>query len=85
MNTAMARKYHWDEWLGKAKTIIRQGLDYQCSQSTMAQTIRNAASARGIRVKLTDTGCGFEIEVRKKAGTAPNEGINTKVTPAVAQ
>lgn len=63
----MRRKYAWESWFGNPRTVIRRGVDYHCSQSTMAQTVRNNASARGIRVKVVDTGNELEIRVVGKA------------------
>lgn len=58
------RKYNWDEWFSRDETIIVHGTHYQCSQSTMVQTIRNEASRRGIRINIVDT--GTEIFIRPK-------------------
>lgn len=57
------RKYWWEEWFSQKLTIVQRGIDYQCSQSAMAQNIRSNASAYGKSVKLTDNGDSFIIEV----------------------
>lgn len=62
------RKYAWEDWFSRPETIIVAGVHYHCSQSTMCQTVRNNASRRGLRVKLTDVGTEVLIEVRD-AGT----------------
>jgi hypothetical protein len=60
---AAKRKYPWEGWFGKPRTELVRGVHYRCSQSTMAQTIRNNASLRGLRVQLTDKGNEIVIEV----------------------
>src|ERR1700681_2725127 len=40
----MQQKYPWEEWFERRRVVLMRGEDYRCSQSTMAQTIRNAAS-----------------------------------------
>ena len=60
---AAKRKYMWEEWFDRTDTILVRGVHYDCSQSTMAQTIRNNASQRGLRVRLTDTGTEIWIQV----------------------
>jgi len=57
------RKYPWEAWLSNPKTVLRRGVDYDLSQSMMHQSIRNAASLRGIRAHVTDTGAGMIIEI----------------------
>lgn len=59
----MRRKYPWEEWLGRVRTVLLRGVHYRCSQSTMCQTIRNNASRRGLRVRLVDTGTEILVEV----------------------
>jgi hypothetical protein len=65
---AAHRKYPWEQWFGRPSTVLVRGIDYQCSQSTMVQTIRNNASARGLRVQPTDKGTEILIEVRGAVG-----------------
>lgn len=60
---AARRKYSWEKWFDTPRTTLRRGVDYHCSQSTMAQTVRNNASRRNIRIKLEDTGESIIIEV----------------------
>src|SRR5579859_256308 len=64
------RKYPWEEWFGKPRTVLVRGVHYHCSQSTMAQTIRNNASARGLRVRLHDAGTEIVVEVIRAVGGA---------------
>lgn len=59
----MKRKYKWEEWFGQPSVTITRGVDYECSQSTMAAMIRNNASQRGLRIKLVDTGSSIIIGV----------------------
>ena len=67
----MHRKYPWEEWFAEGVFTLTRGLHYDCSQSTMAQTVRNNASARGLRVRLVDTGVGIVVHVtgRRKDAT----------------
>lgn len=60
---AAKQKYKWDEWFGEPRTLLVRWQDYQCSQSTMAQIIRNNAWRRRLRVRITDLGNGLVIEV----------------------
>lgn len=54
-------KYPWYAWFERPRVEIVRGVDYTCSQSSMAQTIRNNASMRKLRVSIQDTGNGFII------------------------
>lgn len=56
-------KYNWDGLFKRAHTVLVRGIDYQCSQSSMAGSIRNKASKLGLRVKLADTGDSIIIKV----------------------
>lgn len=60
----MRQKYKWELWFVRDKTVIRRGVDYDCSQSSMCQSIRNAATKHGVRVHLKDDGDAITIEVR---------------------
>ncbi len=57
------RKYKWEVWFDQPRTVLVRGVDYRCSQSSMVAGIRNAASTRGVRVRLTDTGDSITIGV----------------------
>lgn len=59
----MRRKYRWEDWFDRPRTVLVRGTDYHCSQSTMVAMIRNNASMRQARVRLTDTGDSIVIEV----------------------
>ena len=61
--------YPWDSWFLKERFVIKRGLDYKCSQSVMAQQIRNAAVQRDLRVSLEDLEDGFLV-VTKPANLA---------------
>lgn len=60
----MTKKYNWELWFVRDRTILLRGVDYTCSQSSMCQSIRNAATKHGVRVGLTDTGDAIMIEVK---------------------
>lgn len=64
------RKYKWEEWFGRPSTRVVRGVHYYCSQSSMCQAIRNRASQRGLRIRLTDTGNEILIQVRRAGGGA---------------
>lgn len=59
-------KYPWDQWLARRRRRLQRGADYACSQSAMAQQIRNAAVRLGLRVSLVDVGDGLIITVKKR-------------------
>ena len=63
----MRRVYPWNDWLGKPRTVILRGVHYRCSQSSMQTQIRNAASRRGVKVRLIDTNTEFIIETNAKS------------------
>ena len=68
----MRRKYPWEKWFGRSRTVILRGVHYRCSQSAMVQTIRNNASQRGVRVRVTDTDTEITIEVRSEEQAIPS-------------
>jgi len=57
------RKYPWEEWFSKPRTVIKRGLDYEISQSMMYLTVMNNARARKVRIKCEDTGIAIVINV----------------------
>jgi hypothetical protein len=57
------RKYDWDTWFDRPVTILRRGVHYQCPQSTMANSIRNAASRMGLSVSVEDRGDSIVMKV----------------------
>jgi hypothetical protein len=57
-----ARKYPWEEWFGGGPVVLEYGTHYHCSQSTMVQSVRNAASARALRVRVVDLGNSIAVE-----------------------
>lgn len=70
----MKRIYPWEQWFARPRCLITYGIDYQCAQSSMTQMIRNNASKRGLRVRLTDCGTEIMIEVvapRSNADAVP--------------
>ena len=67
------RKYPWEKWFGLKCVTLLRGVHYHCSQSTMAQTVRNNASARGLCVRIVDTGTEIIVEVTKdRANETPH-------------
>ena len=51
---AARRKYDWDRLFEQQQSLLERGEDYHCSQSNIIQQIRNEASKRGLRIRLTD-------------------------------
>ena len=82
---AATRKYMWEEWFGRPLTLVVQGVDYQCSQSTMVAQIRNCASRRGVRVRLTDVGDSIVIEVVSEIPHANKVAIAVESETTLAQ
>lgn len=75
----MNRKYPWEEWFAEDVFTLVRGLHYDCSQSTMTQTVRNNASARGLRVRLVDTGIGIIVKVTRRGRNATAHTDKTPV------
>ncbi len=68
------RKYKWEEWFGQPYTKLVRGVHYDCSQSSMCGSIRNAASQRGLQqlglsIRLTDNGTEIVLQVRRAGAT----------------
>lgn len=84
----MRKKYPWNEWFAQPRTILLRGVDYDCSQSTMAQTVRNNASSRGLSVRITDTGTEIIVDVAKETTDAHTDTTEASVSgehpPALA-
>lgn len=49
-----AKIYDWDKWFARRRFRLLRGTHYFCSQSTMSQQIRNAATKRGLQVSITE-------------------------------
>lgn len=60
---AARRKYDWNELFEQEHSLLKYGVDYHCSQSNIIQQIRNEASKRKLRVKLSDLGSSVLIQV----------------------
>lgn len=74
-------KYPWSSWFARTRVEIVRGVDYTISQSTMHQSIRNAASKAGVSVRLQDTGGSIIIEV---VGGSGNGNKDTNVIALAA-
>lgn len=59
----MKRIYQWEQWFERPRTVLVRGVDYHCSQTTMSGMVRNNASRRGVRTRITDDGKSITIEV----------------------
>ena len=73
MCMAARRKYRWEDWFDRPTTTLEHGVHYHCSQSTMAGMVRNAASQRGLRVKVVDKGNSITITVVRRESTHPDK------------
>ena len=71
---AAKRLYQWEEWFGRRRTVLVRGVNYDCSQSTMAQMVRNNATRLGVRVRVLDTRDAVVVEVVGRL-YAPREGV----------
>jgi hypothetical protein len=49
------RKYDWDGLFNQEFALLEKDIDYHCSQSNIIQQIRNEASKRRLRVRITDS------------------------------
>lgn len=81
----MRKKYPWELWFDSPRTVILRGVHYRCSQSTMAQIIRNNASTRGVSVSIVDTETEITIEVhseRKEISDIRSGLLETRSTTA---
>ena len=65
---AAKRLYKWEEWFGRRRIVLVRGVNYDCSQSTMVQMIRNNATRLGIRVRVLDTRDAIVVEVVSRKG-----------------
>lgn len=63
------RKYPWEEWFNQLLTardktgVLVRGEHYQCSTSSMIQSIRNEASVRRLRISVRDERDRVTVEV----------------------
>ena len=60
---AARRKYPWEEWFGRPRTILHRGIDYHISQTSMWQSVQNNARLRRVKVRVTDAHESIIIEV----------------------
>ncbi len=49
---AKQKKHPWDKWFGRKKFTLKKGRHYTCKTHSMAQQVRNAASAWGRLVSI---------------------------------
>lgn len=49
-----AKLYDWGDWFAHRRFTLHKGMDYDCSQSSISQQVRNAASERGLRVSVIE-------------------------------
>lgn len=51
---AARKKYDWNALFAQQHSLLEYGVDYHCSQSNIIQSIRNEASKRKLRVRISD-------------------------------
>lgn len=56
-------KYDWDNWFDQDCFLLSRGGEYVCSQSSMVQNIRNAATKRGLKVQVEEDGNSILVQV----------------------
>lgn len=59
------RRYPWDAWFRQTVFILEKGKHYNCKTYTMAQIVRNAASANrhNVRVSIRTSNDGKRLRV----------------------
>lgn len=62
-----AKIYDWDGWFERRTFRLTADLDYDCGTVSMAQQVRNAATARGLRVRVVERPDGLTITVIRGA------------------
>lgn len=65
--------YDWDDWFRRRAFVLRQGQEYDCAVSAMVQQVRNAATARGLKVSVLEEP-GGEIIVAVHEGERDADG-----------
>lgn len=83
MDLPPGRKYPWEEWFSNKITVLVRGEDYDCSQSTMIQMIRNKASQVGLKLKVVDT--DTEIVIVVMGRREESEISHTDQTPVTCE
>lgn len=74
MRRNMSRKlYDWKEWFGatpdpdgRTRFVLRRGEHYVCSQTSMVQQLRVAATHCGVRVAVVDLDDRLSVVVAPK-------------------
>ena len=61
-------RYPWADWFRRKVFFIERGIDYFTPQSSMAQLLRDKASALGKGISLDDRGDGFMVTVSPHPG-----------------
>lgn len=80
------RKYPWEEWFDQSCFVLVRGVHYHCSQVSMAQMVRNRASAKGLRLRITDNGSSLTVEVTgERYSNAVTAVPHTDTAPVVGQ
>lgn len=59
----MRSRYHWDHLFCNKVFTLHKYKDYDCSQSSICQQVRNAASQRGLSIEIFDSGAHVEVYV----------------------
>jgi len=59
------QKYDWAEWFAKGVFRLQRGVHFSIAISTMAQSIRNAASKHGYHVRIQENGDMLTVRATK--------------------
>lgn len=71
----MKGRYAWDKLFSNKIFTLYRGKDYDCSQSSICQQIRNAAAQRGVSVGISDDGDYVECHVTSSNEPIPNDQL----------
>lgn len=56
-------KYPWARLFRRKTFVMRKGVDYRCGTAAIVQQVRNAASARGLSIRLTEAADSVSVAV----------------------
>ena len=73
------RRYDWERWLKSPRKTLTRGRDFNCTPLSMAQQVRNAASALRISVKVRVS--GDRVTIRTESPSVNGTGAKTSDAP----
>jgi hypothetical protein len=61
------KQYNWEKWFGQKKFVLKKGVHYTCSQTSMRTQIGTAACAYQVSIKVkVDSEGTFTVLVTQK-------------------